>query len=118
MMRCAPYAAENGRPRRYRPRRGEGSMTRGMAAPSPVICWLAPAHSPGEALHELIERVPSAARVAVGLRGPDDELSAAAQALARTGGAVHVLELTSDATLAHLANDAAQRWPGVDLVLV
>src|SRR3981081_4117599 len=117
MMRCAPYAAENGRPRRYRPRSGRGSMTRGTGLP-PVICWLAPAHSPGKALRELIERVPSAARLAVGLRGPDNGLSAAAQALAQTGGTVHVLELTSDATLAHLANEAIRRWPGVDLVLV
>jgi glycosyltransferase involved in cell wall biosynthesis len=116
--------------------RSSGEEGAEQAAPT-VVCWLIPLGAGDDALEALAHGLPADAVLAAGAREHDVTQSsdiaasppgiAAAQspgiAAAQSpgiadGAAVNVIALPASATLAHLSNQAAERWPGSDLVLL
>ena len=80
-----------------------------------VVCWLMPPSDGKDALNRLLEHLPPAVPLAVGVAEGSDGTPVVEASIAAT---VQAIELPAAATLAHLANRADECWPGADLVLV
>jgi glycosyltransferase involved in cell wall biosynthesis len=80
-----------------------------------VVCWLMPPSNGKNALNRLLKQLPPAVPLAVGVPEGSDAATVSEASKAAT---VQAIELPAAATLAHLANRAAERWPDADLVLV
>ncbi len=91
-----------------------GAPVRDTPAVPAVVCWLAPKEGYAGALERLLVQLPQNARLVAGFRPGTPPVGDGEDG----GSRVAPLELPDSATVAHLANRAAELWPAADLVLL